>query len=129
MTVSTAPTLRQHKILSWIAAYVARMGYAPTVREIGDGLGIISPNGVMSHLRALERKKLLTWTRGSARTIKLSWASERSGLDDVASVKVESGRVVLAIGLQRITLAPDDAYALAGELMDAAEAAERKKTR
>src|SRR5205814_6254632 len=46
-------------------------GYGPTVREIGDGFKIKSPNGVMCHLKALEKKGLITREGRSARAIQL----------------------------------------------------------
>jgi len=49
-------TQRQAEIVAWLKAYVARNGYGPSAREIGKQFGITSPNGVMGHLRALEKK-------------------------------------------------------------------------
>jgi repressor LexA len=49
----TAP---QAAILQFIIDIIARTGQAPTVREIGRHFGIASVNGVISHLRALERR-------------------------------------------------------------------------
>lgn len=49
------PTARQLDVLRFIAA----QRLPPTVREIGDELGIASPNGVQDLLRALMRKGLL----------------------------------------------------------------------
>lgn len=52
-------TDRQSEILSWIRRYVSENGYPPTIREIGKQFGIGSPNGVMCHLRAFEKKGLI----------------------------------------------------------------------
>lgn len=49
-------TDRQADILNWIVFFTDRMGYPPTVREIGRQFRIMSPNGVTCHVRALERK-------------------------------------------------------------------------
>lgn len=46
----------QHRMLVAIHAHVAEHGAVPTVRQLGDALGIGSPNGVMSSLRALMRR-------------------------------------------------------------------------
>ena len=46
-------------------------GYGPTVREIGEGFDIKSPNGVMCHLKALEKKGLIKRTGFRARAIQL----------------------------------------------------------
>lgn len=50
----TAPTERQQDVLRFISTFVASKGYAPTIREIGEGLGIESTNGVVEHLDGLE---------------------------------------------------------------------------
>src|SRR5204863_5423382 len=49
-------TERQREIYEFIRERIERRGYGPTVREIGEGFGIKSPNGVMCHLKALEKK-------------------------------------------------------------------------
>lgn len=49
-------TSRQQTVLDFVRASIAKHGYAPTIREIGEHVGIRSTNGVSDHLRALERK-------------------------------------------------------------------------
>ena len=63
---------RQLAVLLWIYDYLERHCYAPTLREIGAALGIRSTNGVNDHLRALERKGMLTRQDLKARTIVLT---------------------------------------------------------
>ena len=53
------PTPNQILILAFIARHYRTKGLPPTVREIGKEFGIRSPNGVMCHLRALQRKGLV----------------------------------------------------------------------
>ena len=53
-------TARQTAVLEYIAESIEARGYPPTLREIGNHLGIRSTNGVNDHLRALERKGYLT---------------------------------------------------------------------
>lgn len=52
-------TDRQREILGWIGEYSRREGISPTYREIGEGMGITSPNGVKCHLVALLKKGYL----------------------------------------------------------------------
>lgn len=52
-------TPRQREILDFIEARIASCGYPPTIREIGEEMGIRSTNGVNDHLKALERKGYL----------------------------------------------------------------------
>jgi SOS-response transcriptional repressor LexA len=49
-------TSRQAECLSVIRDSIAKKGYPPTLREIGDAMGIRSTNGIAEHLSALERK-------------------------------------------------------------------------
>lgn len=53
-------TDRQEMVLQFIQASISERGYPPTLREIGNHMGIRSTNGVNDHLRALERKGYLT---------------------------------------------------------------------
>lgn len=49
-------TPRQKEIYNFLKEKIEIRGYGPTVREIGSAFGIKSPNGVMCHLKALEKK-------------------------------------------------------------------------
>jgi repressor LexA len=64
-------TERQKEIYHFIRKKIETRGYGPTVREIGVGFKIKSPNGVMCHLKALEKKGLITREEHSARAIQL----------------------------------------------------------
>jgi repressor LexA len=46
-------------VLQYIESSITQRGYPPTLREIGNFMGIRSTNGVNDHLRALERKGYL----------------------------------------------------------------------
>ncbi|MDQ2782763.1 MAG: transcriptional repressor LexA [Actinomycetota bacterium] len=52
-------TPRQRQVLDVIRAAVERHGYPPSVREIGDAVGLTSTSSVSHQLRALERKGFL----------------------------------------------------------------------
>lgn len=52
--MASAPTGRQAEILAFIEDHVDRHGYPPTVREIGQGVGLASPSTVHRHLEKLE---------------------------------------------------------------------------
>ncbi|HEV3261778.1 MAG TPA: transcriptional repressor LexA [Gemmataceae bacterium] len=65
-------TDRQREIYEFIADKIEGRGYGPTVREIGEGFGIRSPNGVMCHLKALEKKGLIKREGFQARAIQLT---------------------------------------------------------
>jgi repressor LexA len=52
-------TGRQQEIWDYLVDYVDRHGYPPTVREIGQAVGLASPSTVHAHLANLERAGLL----------------------------------------------------------------------
>src|SRR5215470_14912311 len=52
-------TSRQQAVLDFISASIDERGYPPTLREIGEHMGIRSTNGVNDHLKALEKKGYL----------------------------------------------------------------------
>jgi repressor LexA len=52
-------TDRQKEVLEFIGKSIERNGYPPTLREIGEHMGIRSTNGVNDHLKALEKKGYL----------------------------------------------------------------------
>ena len=52
-------TPRQRRVLEVIREWVERFGYPPSVREIGEAVGLTSTSSVAHQLRALERKGYL----------------------------------------------------------------------
>jgi repressor LexA len=64
-------TDRQREIYDFIRDKIESRGYGPTVREIGSAFDIRSPNGVMCHLKALQKKGLIIREEFSARAIQL----------------------------------------------------------
>ncbi len=55
----TGLTERQRTILDVIRASVSSRGYPPSIREIGDAVGLTSTSSVAHQLRTLERKGYL----------------------------------------------------------------------
>ena len=62
---------RQRQIVDYLAQYIQRNGYSPTLREIADALGVSSLATVHEHLQAIERKHVIRRHEGSARGIEL----------------------------------------------------------
>ncbi|MEZ6130938.1 MAG: repressor LexA [Planctomycetaceae bacterium] len=71
-------TKRQREIYEFLKDRIQNRGFGPTVREIGDHFGIKSPNGVMCHLKALEKKGLITRESNMSRAICLCQDSNAS---------------------------------------------------
>jgi repressor LexA len=65
-------TEKQQAVYEFIRGKIRTRGYGPTVREIGLHFGIQSPNGVVCHLKALEKKGLITREPNMSRAIQLA---------------------------------------------------------
>lgn len=114
-------TPRQREIYSFIRSKIQGRGYGPTVREIGLEFDIKSPNGVMCHLKALQKKGLIHREPNMSRAIQL--------LDDPATAPAPHygvkliGRIAAGSPIEAISdpsdavelgddFAAEDAYAL-----------------
>ncbi len=73
MDESLVLTTRQREVYDFIAKKTSELGYPPTVREIGEGVGISSTNGVIEHIRKLSRKGYLEQRAHKSRAIVLKW--------------------------------------------------------
>ena len=65
-------TERQKDVYKFIREKIRNRGYGPTVREIAAQFGIRSPNGVVCHLKALEKKGLIAREPNMSRAIGLT---------------------------------------------------------
>jgi len=93
-----ALTPRQCEIYEFIRDKIQTRGYGPTVREIGNQFGIKSPNGVMCHLKALQKKGLIHREANMSRAIQLlqdTPAGERPGLKLLG--KIAAGQPLEAV--------------------------------
>jgi repressor LexA len=71
---------RQRRILTVIRDWVEQHGYPPTVREIGEAVGLVSPSSVAYQLKELERKGFLRRDPSRPRAVDV-----RSPLDEEAA--------------------------------------------
>jgi repressor LexA len=71
-------TGRQQEIWDFLVDYVDRHGYPPTVREIGDAVGLASPSTVHAHLANLERAGLLRRDPTKPRALELTGRGKRA---------------------------------------------------
>jgi len=65
-------TKRQQEVLAGIRLIFQETGYPPTVRELGERLGLRSSCTVQRHLEALERKGFIRRNPTKARTIEIT---------------------------------------------------------
>ena len=110
-------TERQQFVLDYIQERIEDWGYPPTIREIGEHLGIKSTNGVSDHLKALEKKGFLKREGQKSRTlIPVDFTSGRevSNVNDMIEVpilgKVAAGAPILAYENQTSSVKVDSFF-------------------
>ena len=94
----------QEKILSYIQSVIRERGYAPSVREIGEAVGLHSTSTVHGHLTRLEKKGLLH--RDAMKPRAMGIVDDES-IDDVCRIPV-IGRVAAGVPI----LAEENAEAI-----------------
>jgi repressor LexA len=75
-------TARQQEIWGFLVDYVDQHGYPPTVREIGEAVGLASPSTVHAHLANLERTGLLRRDPTKPRALELIGHRRAAAADD-----------------------------------------------
>ena len=68
-----ALTARQRQVLEIIEQHTRQNGYPPSVREIGEAVGLTSPSTVHAHLAALQRRGYLRRDPTKPRAIEVRW--------------------------------------------------------
>ncbi len=80
-------TTRQQEIWGFLVEYVDAHGYPPTVREIGEAVGLASPSTVHAHLANLERAGLLRRDPTKPRALELIGHRRVDSDGDVAPIR------------------------------------------
>jgi repressor LexA len=83
--VSEELTGRQRLILEFIREWVERHGYPPSVREIGEAVGLVSPSSVAYQLKELEKKGYLRRDPNRPRAVDVRTPSELSPEEEEAA--------------------------------------------
>jgi repressor LexA len=90
-------TARQQRILEFISETVRERGYPPTVREIGEAVGLTSSSSVHAQLANLEKKGLLHKDPTKPRAMTLATDEARAGGTVVPLVgRIAAGTPVMA---------------------------------
>lgn len=95
-------TRKQKEILTYIKKFIVNHGYAPSVREIGAGVGLSSTATVFVHLKNLEKKGVIRQDKNKFRTLEILVENEfEEKKDDVVTVpllgRVTAGNPIEAI--------------------------------
>jgi repressor LexA len=80
-------TKRQRAILDFIVDTVEKRGFPPSVREIGDSVGLSSPSTVHAHLGTLEDRGYLRRDPTKPRAIEVRWGKEVGVIEDRPGVR------------------------------------------
>ncbi|MCU7931750.1 MAG: transcriptional repressor LexA [Candidatus Thiodiazotropha sp. (ex Codakia rugifera)] len=110
-------TATQHKTLAFIRRYLKRRGYAPSLIEIAEGIGITSKGTAHRHVQALAEAGQIRLITGRKRGIELIDAQEASKLSLPLLGAIAAGQPIEAItGQDRLDLTDyllgPDRYAL-----------------
>lgn len=91
-------TARQRRIVDFIRSTVQERGYPPTVREIGEAVGLTSSSSVHAQLANLERRGLLKRDPTKPRAMELTGprAARSSGVEVPLIGRISAGAPVLA---------------------------------
>lgn len=88
----TGLTVRQRRVLEEIRSAVATKGYPPSLREIGQAVGLTSPSSVAHQLAALERKGYLRRDPNRPRAIEVMDPDRASGPSAASATSIASPR-------------------------------------
>src|ERR687893_705175 len=82
-----ALTARQRQVLEIIDRHPRQHGYPPSVREIGEAVGLTSPSTVHAHLAALQRRGYLRRDPTKPRAIEVRWDPNSDTIADRRPVR------------------------------------------
>lgn len=91
---------RQRRILDFIKSEVDKKGYPPSVREIGEAVGLQSSSTVHGHLRKLEELEYIRRDPSKPRAIEILGATDSSrvrAIDVPVVGRVTAGAPILAV--------------------------------
>ncbi|HEX6236136.1 MAG TPA: transcriptional repressor LexA [Acidimicrobiales bacterium] len=80
-------TPRQREVLEIIEVHMREHGYPPSVREIGQAVGLTSPSTVHAHLAALQRRGYLRRDPTKPRAIEVRWDPTSNAVIDRRPVR------------------------------------------
>ncbi|MDG2060557.1 MAG: transcriptional repressor LexA [SAR86 cluster bacterium] len=102
-------TIRQREVLDLIKNNVRNYGFPPTRAEISKKLGFKSPNAAESHLRALEKKGVISIQAGSSRGIILNLNNGDLGIPIIGLVAA-GGPILAQENIEKRISASQETY-------------------
>jgi repressor LexA len=113
-------TNRQQATLDFIRDFVAKTGYAPTMREIGKSVGIASTSVVNYHLSVLEKEGYIARDRTISRGLRLVVDSQETPRTEIVRIPIV-GRIAagepITVSSSPFKILGDDMIELTRELL------------
>ena len=109
-------TKKQDEVLNFIKKHIVKNGFPPSVREIGQALGLNSPATVHAHLKKLEEAGCIRKESQKFRTIEVLVENEFKGTSsDIVKVPL-LGKITAGSPIEAIER-PDEFFSLPAELI------------
>src|ERR1700682_1261412 len=112
MAIAKKLSERQKNILKYVEAYVDERGYPPSIREIGDQVGISSTSVVDYNLKVLEREGRIRRDKEVSRGLELVGGQRGPRQSEPRLVRIPVvGRIAAGLPIEAIE-DPDDVIEL-----------------
>lgn len=85
-------TARQQSVLNFMLRYVRQRGFPPSIREIGDAVGLSSPSSVAHQLNVLQRKGYLHRDQNRPRALEIQLPGQPPVRADSAAPAADQSR-------------------------------------
>lgn len=112
----TELTKRQEDILDFIKTFMVKHGFPPTIREIGEGLGISSPATIHAHLKNLETRGAIRRNDTKNRAIELLVKNEYEPQNELIIDVPLLGKITAGSPIEAIER-PDEFFSLPSYLI------------
>lgn len=109
-------TKRQQDILDFIKSFMVKHGFPPTIREIGEALGISSPATIHAHLKNLESRGVIRRNDTKNRAIELLVKNEYEPQNELIIDVPLLGKITAGSPIEAIER-PDEFFSLPAYLI------------
>ncbi|MCI9434372.1 MAG: transcriptional repressor LexA [Bacilli bacterium] len=109
-------TKRQEEILDFIKTFMVKHGFPPTIREIGEALGISSPATIHAHLKNLETRGVIRRNDTKNRAIELLVKNEYEPQNELVIDVPLLGKITAGNPIEAIER-PDEFFSLPSYLI------------
>lgn len=79
-------TKAQQELYDWLVHYIRTSQHAPSIRQMMKAMNLKSPAPIQSRLERLRKKGYISWDEGKARTIRITYAPDRPGIQIMGAI-------------------------------------------